>query len=189
MLSRGRLRLVVALALIMPVLLYWGLSGSTLPQRTQLVPNNQESIDFFMREARTTYWDQQGRLDYQWQTPELFHYPKRGISSLLTPRALMPGANGDQYNIQANQGEVRDDQALIALAGDVEVHHNPQSGIPSMLTTDALTVIPPQALARTDDLATVTRGREQMESVGLEVYFDERRIEMLSNVKGRYAAP
>lgn len=189
MLSNARIRLLVALAIVASVLIYWGISGDTLPQPPTGSSKRGGSIDFFMRDAHTVYWSVEGDRAHEWQTPELDHYPQRSRSELQLPETMMPTANGGIYKIRANEGWIDDNQSQIQLAGSVEVHHNPHSGPAAMLSTDNLTIYPPQDLARTDDPATLVRNGEQTDTVGLEVYFDQQRIELLSNVRGRYNAP
>ncbi|KEA63260.1 hypothetical protein ADIMK_2784 [Marinobacterium lacunae] len=189
MFSSTRIRLLIALAIIAPVLIFWGFSGDTLQQPSGSSKENAASIDFFMHDARTVYWSPEGDLAREWQTPELKHYPLRSRSELLEPETSMPTPEGGLYKMRANEGWIVDDQSQIQLAGDVEVHHNPQSGPNGVLTTSSLTIYPPRNIARTDAPAKLVRDGEQTETVGLEVYFDQQRIELLSNVQGRYNAP
>lgn len=189
MLTTARLRLLLALLLVAIPVLYWGFSGSTLPQKTVHSITADGRIDFFMRDAQTQYWDKQGNTGREWQTPLLNHYPRRNSSELTTPVALMSASDGSTYKIRANEGKVPDDQTEIQLAGDVQVHHNPQSGPAGSLTTSVLTIYPKRDFAHTDAPVTLTNGTDRTTSDGLEVYFDERRIELLSNVRGQYHAP
>ncbi|MBV1787297.1 LPS export ABC transporter periplasmic protein LptC [Marinobacterium sp. D7] len=188
MFGSARIRLLIALAIITPVLVYWGFSGETVPQQPGGSRADRGSIDFFMRDAETVYWSTDGARAREWRTPELNHYPQRERSELRQPETTMPTADGGIYKMRANEGWIVDDQSQIQLAGSVEVHHNPQSGPAGILTTSSLSIFPPQNLARTDAPATLVRDGERTDTVGLEVYFDQRRIELLSNVQGRYNA-
>lgn len=189
MLSSTRIRLLVALAIITPALVYWGLAGNTLPTPATPRIDRAENFDFFMRDATTTYWTAEGILDYRWQTKEMRHYPQRKGSELSAPVATRPTLSGDTYKMWANEGWALDDQSQINLAGDVQVHHNPQTGPGSVLTTSTLDLYPPRDFAHTDAPATLIREHDRTDTLGLEVYFDERRVELLSNVQGRYDAP
>lgn len=189
MLTAGRLRLVVALAIITPLLLWWGLGGNSLPKNETARKDTDASFDFYMHDAKTSYWGEDGAFLRSWETPELLHYPTLKSSKLLTLSTLMPQEEGGTYKMRANEGWVMDDQSKIQLAGDVEVNHNPQSGAGSVLTTSTLSIYPPRDYAETDAPATLTREGERTDTTGLEVYFDERRVELLSNVRGRYDAP
>jgi len=186
--SSARIRLLIALAIVTPVLIYWGVSGDSRPQHPGGAGEGDAGIDFFMRDARTVYWSAEGERAREWQTPELNHYPQRARSELQTPETSMPTDDGGLYKIRANEGWIIDDQSQIQLAGDVEVNHNPQSGPAGILTTDSLTIYPPRNFARTDEPATLVRDGERTDTVGLEVYFDQQRIELLSHVRGRYNA-
>lgn len=189
MLSSNRIRLLIAVAFTTPALIYWGFSGTTLPTETGPTSDTPSSFDFFMRDATTTYWNRDGQIDYRWQATELRHYPQRKGSELNAPIASQPTESGGTYKMRANEGWMEDDQSQIALAGAVEVHHNPLTGPGSVLTTSTLNLYPPRDFARTDAPATLIRGNDRTDTVGLEVYFEEHRVEMLSNVQGRYDAP
>ncbi len=187
--SRTRIRLLLAIALLTPALLYWGLRDDGSPDAAVTQVETDDSIDFFMLDAHTRSWGESGALQRAWETPHLQHYPKRKSSQLDTPIALLPLAGGDAYKIRANQGWIIDDQSEIQLAGDVQVHHNPQSDTAAMLTTSEFTLYPERRFGRTDALATLISGKDRTESVGMEIYFDERRVELLSTVRGRYETP
>lgn len=189
MLTAGRLRLLIALIIVAPLLVWWGFGGNTLTQTTALREETSSTYDFFMRDTESRYWGEDGSLQRSWESQEMHHYPARNSSQLLEPIAHMPQQDGGTYKIRANNGWLLDDQSEIQLAGDVEVNHNPQSGSGSVLTTSTLNVFPQRDYAETDAPVTLTRNGERTDSTGLEVYFDERRVELLSNVRGRYNAP
>ncbi|TCK07310.1 LPS export ABC transporter periplasmic protein LptC [Marinobacterium mangrovicola] len=189
MLTAGRLRLLIALLIITPFLVWWGLGGNTMPKTPVVREETNSTYDFFMRDTESRYWGEDGSFQRSWESSEMHHYPARNASQLQQPVAHMPQQEGGTYKIRANEGWILDDQSEIQLAGDVEVNHNPQSGPGSVMATSTLNVFPQTNYAETDALVTLTRNGEQTESTGLEVYFDERRVELLSNVRGRYNAP
>jgi len=184
---QSRLRLAISLILLLVPLLWWGLA-STDSHREPIPEASAERADFFIREARITRWDPQGDLAQTLESPLVRHYPDSGEIHLSTPRALIPGEQGNDFQIQALEGRMPDSQERITLAGDVQLHDNPPSGRITEMQTEQLILYPPRNYAHTDQPVRVTQGPDYTESRGMEVFFDEQRVELLSEVKGTYHA-
>jgi len=184
---QSRLRLAIALTLLLVPLLWWGLSSTHLNDQPA-VDNSAARIDFFVREAKVTRWDREGSAQQELSTPLMRHYADTEEMHLASPVTLIPGEQGGSVRIQAQEGRMPDSQERIVLAGDVQLHDNPPSGSATEMLTEQLTLYPPRDYAQTDLPVRVTRGKDHTESRGMEVFFDEQRIELLSEVKGTYHA-
>lgn len=184
---QSRLRLAISLLLLLVPLLWWGLS-STETERKPAVSPDRERADFFIRSARITRWDMTGEIAQELESPLLRHYPEAAEMLMKQPRARIPDEQGNDLHIQAREGRMPDSQERIILAGDVLLHDNPPSGQLTEMRTDLLTLYPPRDYAHTDQPVRVTRGPDYTDSRGMEIYFDEQRVELLSEVKGTYHA-
>jgi len=184
---QSRLRLAISLILLLVPLLWWGFSA-TAPRREPTPGPDTEQTDFFIRDARITRWNLQGEVAQTLASPLIRHYPDAGEMHLNAPRARIPGEQGNDIHIQAREGRMPDSQERIILAGDVLLHDNPPSGRVTEMQTEQLTLYPPRDYAHTDQPVRVTQGPDHTESRGMEVYFDEQRVELLSEVKGTYHA-
>jgi LPS export ABC transporter protein LptC len=180
-----RPRLLIAAALIAAPLLWWGL---VTPDDSEHVTTDGqvEQVDFFIRAAEVTRWKEDGSIAQVLTTPLMQHYPKQAAMQLDSPVTRVPRDNGGHYLLSANQGTLPDTQDEILLAGDVQLHDNPVAGLPGLMTTDQLTLYPPRDYAHTDLPVQMQRGQDNTTAVGMDVFFDQQRIDLLSDVKGVY---
>lgn len=182
-----RLRLLIAAVLVATPLLWWGLVS---PDRTSAPAPaaDRERVDFFIRGAEVTRWQADGSVAQILTTPLLQHYPARAAMELDTPQLHMPGADRGHYLLRAERGTMPDARNRILLAGDVQLHDNPAADVPGRLYTDRLTLYPPRDYGHTDQPVRIERGADITTAVGMELFFDQQRIELLSDVKGEYHA-
>lgn len=184
---QSQLRLAIALIMLLVPLLWWGLVSTGLNDDPIIEPG-ADRIDFFIREARITRWDNNGAIAQTLNSPLLRHYPESEEMHFDTPQMLIPREQGADFRIFANEGRMPDSQERIVLAGDVQLHDNPASGSAAIMLTEQLTLYPPRDYAHTDLPVKVTRDRDHTQGRGMEVFFDEQRVELLSEVKGTYHA-
>ncbi|MET4000166.1 LPS export ABC transporter periplasmic protein LptC [Marinobacterium sp. MBR-109] len=184
---QSRLRLAIALILLLVPLLWWGFASTRLSDEP-ILDNSAARIDFFVREARITRWNPSGEMAQELNSPLMRHYPEPAEMLFDKPITLIPREQGGELRILAQEGRMPDSQERIVLAGDVQLHDNPPSGSASEMLTERLTLYPPRDYAHTDLPVRVIRGQDHTEGRGMEVFFDEQRVELLSEVKGTYHA-
>ena len=73
------------------------------------------------------------------------------------------------------------------LTGDVVMEYQRPSGM-TRLTTTLLELDVPARYAETDRAVTLTQPDARIDAVGARAWLDERRIELLENVRGHYDA-
>lgn len=182
-----RQRLLTAAALIAAPLLWWGLITPEEPL-ISATGDHIKRVDFFVREAEITRWHDNGNTGQVMTTPLMRHYPASKQMELTKPVTQVPREGGGEYRIQAASGTLPDSQTQILLAGNVKLHDNPASGLPTLMTTDELTLYPPRDYAHTEHPVQVQRGTDTTSAIGMDVFFDQQRIDLLSDVKGEYHA-
>ena len=188
MISRSKRTLLVAAIILLPILVLWGIFGTPSQSKHQAKDRDPDSIDFFINDAEVITWNAQGQRNGAWHAEKLQHRTGAKESDLFSPSGTITTDAGLIYKIQAKKGYFTDSQSEIALAGDVQVHHNPQSGPNQRLSTQSMIYYPEQKLAQTDDLVTFTEGTSSTQAKGLKFYLNERRLELLSDVRGTYDA-
>ena len=171
----------------LPPLVWWGV---ITPEETEDVTSNMpaEQVDFFIRTAEITRWQEDGSIGQVLTTPMMQHYPEHSLMQLEAPVTRVPREAGGNYLLSADQGTMPDSQEQILLAGDVQLHDNPAAGVPGLMTTDELTLYPPRDYAHTDHPVRMQRGPDTTSAVGMDLFFDQQRIDLLSDVKGEYHA-
>jgi len=183
--SSIRIRVLSALLIMVPLLLFWGFFGIPTESPPDRAPLPDE-VDFFIRDARIQLFGQDGQLEQVITTPLAQHLPGIEQTQLMTPVMIQPRADGSLLEIKADEAWMLDDETKIELAGDVQVIDNPVQGTPMIMTTSVLALFPPQNFASTEAAVTLTDGQSRTDAVGMKAWLSERRIELLSEVRGIY---
>ncbi|WP_151702965.1 LPS export ABC transporter periplasmic protein LptC [Nitrincola alkalilacustris] len=185
MFSSIRLRVLLALLIMIPLLLFWGFFGIPTDSSPDRAPLPDE-VDFFIRDARIQMYGSDGQLQQEITSPLARHLPGLEQTQLTSPVLLQPRADGSLLEITANEAWMLDDETKIELAGDVQVIDNPVQGTPMIMTTSVLALFPPLDFASTEAAVTFTDGQSRTDAVGMQAWFRERRVELLSEVRGIY---
>lgn len=180
-----RQRLLITAVMVAAPLLWWGLI-SPEENGSSASDTLAEQVDFFIRHAEITRWQDNGDLGQVLTTPLMQHYPEQAAMQLATPVTRVPHGAGGHYLLSADRGTLPDSREQILLAGNVQLHDNPAAGLPGLMTTDQLTLYPPRDYAHTDHPVRMQRGPDTTSAVGMDLFFDQQRIDLLADVKGEY---
>lgn len=185
---RSRTRLILATALLAPVLLYWGAGRAPTETPAPTLAPDVADTDFYLRDARVRQFDASGRLHQELASPELEHYPEPGRLQATRPQVtlLRDDEAGGRVRISALEGEMLDSNERIDLSGDVRVFDEPDSGTSLQLETTRLKLLPEQQYAETDAPVRIISEQGETAARGMKAYFNERKVELLSEVEGRY---
>ncbi|KAA0874059.1 LPS export ABC transporter periplasmic protein LptC [Nitrincola tapanii] len=180
-----KLRWLLPLFFVSLPLIYWGLFGT--PGQTRLSDaNDPERIDFFMVNAQMQQFNTMGELARELDSPLVVHKPGQDVLHLTEPLLRLPQPEGEPTRVRADHGIMQDDESEIELAGHVEVIDNSPTGLETRLTTSVLRLLPPENYAETDAPVTVTRGQSRTDAIGMQAWLDQRRVDLLSEVRGSY---
>lgn len=186
MLNAARLKLITGLAILLVALVYWGFFGSPSETLTGN-PNDPERVDFFIRDAYITDFDENGQVSSIIQSPHLQHYPAPELITLNSPLITLPRDTRGDTQISSDLGSMLDDESKIELAGNVRVIDNPAADTPWVLTTSVMTLLPPDDYAETDAPVQIQQGTNRTDAIGMQAWLREHRIDLLSDVRGYYA--
>lgn len=146
--------------------------------------------DYTLDDYQMTTLNERGEEAFTVEGPHL-ERDRTGKSLTLTqPRFSFPDKNGGRWNARSDRGwvaekgvEVRLDKA-VALVGPPTPR-----GEQTRIGTEQLRIFPKLDQARSDDTVTVTRADSILQGTGLRVDLKAHRVQLLSDVKGRYAPP
>ena len=174
--------LVVALALAVG---YWNIRPASFTPQAVQAPLQP---DFFMDNPRIRQLNEQGQPVYDLASERAAHQIDRDMTELDEPR-LQYYREGDQqpWDMRARYGEVSADGQLVELSEDVVVEQQLDGQAARRLSTAALTVYPKRNYAETDRNVTIEAGGVTT-ATGMQAYFNDGRIELLSNVRGEHEA-
>lgn len=181
----SKFRILLASAILVPVLLYWGFSRSPQEHPTQ-AEILSEKTDYYMNSAKLTEWNVDGAILRTLTTPYLEHNPNQQLSYLSEPRYSYHRENGSIIKVSSRKGTAYDDNSRTELAGTVRVLDNPESGSSSELATEKLTIFPDREYAETDQLVTIQSSESELKGVGMDINFNTRVLNLHSRVEGTH---
>ncbi|WP_415906070.1 LPS export ABC transporter periplasmic protein LptC [Neptuniibacter sp. QD72_48] len=181
----SKLRIIIAAAILIPILLYWGFSGSPQEHSTSKAPLS-EKMDYFIDQAAAKEWDIDGKLRQELTTPRLEHNPKEKQNFLIKPKSNHYRLDHSAINISSDTGTVLDDNSRIDLAGNVRVIDNSDARSSKKLTTEALTIYPKKDIAETNLPVNLETEHSRMKGTGMDINFNTRVLNLHSRVEGTH---
>ncbi len=154
-----------------------------------VTPQSQGVPDSFMENFTTQVLDEQGRPQYQLQATHMAHYADDNRSEFTQPQFTAFQSNGQRWTAVAETGRAEKGNEQIFLDGAVIIQRYPDVTAQANLQirTRDVRVRPADNYAETDRAATVVQHEDTLKTVGLQVYFREGRVQLLSQVRGIYA--
>ncbi len=194
MLLQHRLRktLVPLLATFIAALSVWLFQDQ--PDKGPTVTTaTQDASDSFMENFTTTVLDAQGHLQYQLQAEHMAHYADDDRSEFIKPQFTAFQADGQRWTALAETGRALGGTEQILLNGAVTIQRKTNaSAAPSLeIHTRDVRIQPTDNYAETAQHTTIMHGQGErkatIKTVGLQIYFREGQMTLLSQVRGVYA--
>lgn len=179
--SPRRLKLVLTLGLCTLLLGYWGFyDPAGTADRTPL-PLTEE-IDGYLLDARAVEYDTDGLPKRTLDADRITHYVRADRTLLQGPDITLFREQRSPMRVRARQGEVfgADDEVLLKREVRVTDVDDPQF----RLETDSLRLEPDRDYGETDAPVMIYQRSGQVRSIGMRLYFDEDRIQLLQAVRG-----
>jgi lipopolysaccharide export system protein LptC len=179
-----RMLLLLAFVALLVVVTGWLSRKSEIP-----APGDSEAArnlpDYFMRDIESLITDKSGRASHRLNAVALFHYPQGDLSKLEQPDVTVLSDTDGGWHASAVEGAYRGTLHELRLDGDVRVT---QRGEREMrLLTETLTIDTQRNYAETAAAVTLEGPASRLQGVGMQLYGDEQRLLLLSEVRGRYA--
>ena len=144
---KSRLIILIVVLGVGAVLIGW-IYESKLRQQVQprelVVPDN---IDYFLANLDYRAIDADGRLEYEFRSPRLEHYPRGDLSLIQTPSLQIHG-HRDNWQVDAQEGEFQHGDNLLTLRRDVVMNRDGTD--PLRLSTESIRFDPDRSLVSTD---------------------------------------
>lgn len=182
--SRGLFPLAVAAALLF---VGWRLFTPPAERAPEQVSGEEARSDYYVAGATLLRTDEQGRPELEISAKRMLHLQDNDTWLLESPTMRVFTDSGEPWHGQAESGRIWADGEEAKLLGEVRLWRE-SSGQNRPLTVDTQDVYlrPQQKYAETDAQAVITQLDSRLVGVGARVYLDEERLELLSNVSGRY---
>lgn len=144
--------------------------------------------DYTMENFFITTMGATGSPEHRLQARYLAHYPDDGSTEFTAPQFTLYERDDGPWQVSAERGWVGPKQKFVVLRDNVLIE-NPQaaSGKVMRVTTSELQVLPDDKFAQTGQPVTLQSQNSLTHAVGMRLYLNEERLQLLSKVKGTYA--
>jgi len=144
-------------------------------------------VGYYMQEPRLIGTGEDGRVLYRLSAASAQQTLADGIVNLSRVELRYEPAAVAPWDLRARRGQIPPDGKIIMLSGDVEATNQSDSAPPTRIRTDYLELIPDESVARTDRVVRIERGGDTLEAQGLRAFLKEDRLQLTSDVRGRFA--
>lgn len=184
------------LTLIVAALLFFALREKSPTEL--LSPSAAEPGGFpqtYMIDIETEEFDQQGQLLYRMSTPAAQHFqmdpesPGEADHTLIAqPKLFFFSQNdGNPWRLSAMEGISHTSSGRVTLNHNVRAEQQTPGQSGFTLSTSALTIHTVEQFAETDKAVKMRAPQGEIETIGMQAWLNEDRIELLSTVRGTYA--
>ncbi len=153
----------------------------------RLAPRQAVELDYFMNDFTISQLDETGQLKHRLQATQLNHFSAEEPTRLEQPQLEVFDGDRVVWRINAEQGEINQQQDEVVLQGAVRLRQQRRDGT-LQLATSQLRIQPGEGRADTDQAVTLTRGASRIDAVGMQLEQEGRRLVLLSQVRGYYEA-
>ena len=182
--NKRLLALLVLLALaLVSSLAVWRLQPKPKP------PSAAEArSDYTLENFELVTLDESGRESFSVRAPHLERDPQGKSLTITTPQFSFPDKGGGRWRATSGMAWVGPQGELVKLTGQVDMIGPPgDMGEQTRMQTAQLEIQPKQDKASAPGVVTISRGKSILQGTGLAADLNTHRIQLLANVKGRYA--
>lgn len=117
---------------------------------------------------------------------EALYYEASDAVEMQAPRMLISNAEGQRITVQAERGHYHPTAQVLNLSKNVSVVQKDHDNPDVVIRTDTLMIDNRSRFISSDSAVTISRGAQHLQAMGMRASLDDRRVELLSQVKGRY---
>ena len=174
---------LISILLLIAGFSYWALDLLTEDETAKL-NKLAHYPDYYLENFTTLTMNEDGIPKNRLKAVYMSHYPDDNTSELHKPELEIYRVDRPSIMITADNGWVTSNNDVILLSGNVYLHQNDELGnLKVELIAEDARVLVDQKYAETDKAATFITKRSVTDSIGMRIYFQEQRMEFLSNVQ------
>lgn len=145
------------------------------------------TVDTTISQVTVRQFNQQGTLANLLTSPLMEHIQKDNVYLLQNPRIVITQEEQPPWEISSKSAKTFDGTKQITFKGNVIVHQKKgKNSQPSTLKTEEVTYFPKEKKASSDVLVTYEQPGNRIQSMGMNAYLDEKRVELLHQARGSY---
>lgn len=172
-------------ALLLAALGYidWSNDGKTNTDQNKAT----QTIDFFVTNSETIQFNEEGHLRYVLLAKKLDHILETDISYVDMPNMSLYRKMSDiPWHIISDKGEVSPEGKEVELIDNVRISRMDELQRNSVLTTQRLTYIPDDNIAKTKESVRMVTNLDTTTAIGMEAFINDGKVNLLSNVRGEH---
>lgn len=178
----------IAAVTLLAVAVSGGLAVWQLRPEPPLPAPSSARSDYILENFELTALDEEGKESFSVQAPRLERDPRGKSLTINLPRFSFPDQDGGRWLATSQSAWVAEKGVEVRLNDKVEMIGPPTPlGDRTRFNTEHLQIFPKQELALSQDLVTVSRADSILRGTGLRADMKTHHIQLLANVKGRYA--
>lgn len=174
-----------ALAALLAAIGYWNIRPESFMAPTS-APTGDDTIDFYVENARSVQFQTDGSLHYRMQADYLEHVQSSDITRLTRPDLHLYRGSDYPWHVQSARGLVSPGGTRVELIDAVRVERTDAKGRPTLLTTTRLSVFPEREYAETSRPVRIEAANGVTTATGMQAYLNESRMLLKSNVRGQH---
>lgn len=181
--SRYKLKLILTLSLSALILGYWGFREphqAVTDLRDQRLLD--EEVDGYLLKARMVEFDSTGEPRRILTAARIDHYPQRDLTLAASPEITLMRKDGNPLHVTARQGLLRHGDNQIELQDEVVVADLDTPRY--RLETPSLTLYPDRDYAETDAPVHIFHLSGETRAIGMRMFLDQDRVQLLQRVRG-----
>ncbi len=173
--------------LIALAVLSWWLQRSVEPTSQQILEEKQHEPDYYMDEFELTALNLAGKPAHKLYADSLKHYANDDSATLERPHLVVFRSEDEFWDIRAESGLVLNGGETVLLQGEVIILRITATDTEALqIYTFDLTVHLQTKYMETAAPVNIKDGRGRTTAIGMRTNLRQRRIELLSEVRGTY---
>ena len=174
---------LISILLVIAGFSYWALDMLTEGDAIKL-NELAHYPDYYLENFTTLTMNEDGTPKNRLRAVYMSHYQDDNTSELHKPELEIFRVDRPSIMITADSGWVTSNNDVILLSGNVYLHQDDELGnLKVELIAEDARVLVDKKYAETDKAATFITKRTVTNSIGMRIYFQEQRMEFLSNVQ------
>ncbi|MEE9332645.1 MAG: LPS export ABC transporter periplasmic protein LptC [Granulosicoccaceae bacterium] len=181
----SRYWLLVPLLLLVLVARNWVEDTPTGSAAESTIDMQATHSDYYLEDFVTQKFSADGALEYEVSGDTLLHYPEDNRSEIIKPDVTLhrPPVT---WTVMSEKGLLVKDPETFTLQGNVRVERTAQNQAMVQILAKDLSIDTQSNLLSTTGKVTIDAETWQLEADGLQSSIDSGKLNLLSNVKGRY---
>ena len=149
--------------------------------------DDRHVADLYVTDFATVTMGEDGLPLRELSAAELEHFPDTNTKELEQPYLIIHHPERPSWHVRSERGWVSADDDVMLLLGQVHIWRDTDAGVRELdLRTTDLRVLPESQYGETDKLVIIRTPNSESRGVGMRAYMQQRRIELLSQVRTIY---